>query len=184
MVMYNVLLFNTSAEDAHIHSLESDLAKSVQVVRRSGGCGGALQFADAGTGFRLVFVQGERGESVEGRAEVSALLKADGESAFVNVLCSFEPDYAFMYQVSFARSRSDAVVRTLDPQSYDRHKAARDERKSTMRAPVSSLLPPSKRMSTFSSSTEGTRYTNPLKQKLKAKRMSEFSDVFQSFMER
>jgi len=51
-------------------------------------------------------------------------------------------------QISFARTRSDAVVKTLDSEHLDEHKARRVEHK------------------------KATRYTNPLKRKFRAKRMA------------
>ncbi|KIY52004.1 RNA-binding domain-containing protein [Fistulina hepatica ATCC 64428] len=50
--------------------------------------------------------------------------------------------------ISFARTRSDAVVKRLDAANYDVHKQRRDDHK------------------------KNTRYTNPLKQKFKAKRIA------------
>ena len=35
-------------------------------------------------------------------------------------------------QISFARTRSDAVVKKVDGENYDAHKALRDEHKSTL----------------------------------------------------
>ncbi|KIM69910.1 hypothetical protein SCLCIDRAFT_1160124 [Scleroderma citrinum Foug A] len=58
------------------------------------------------------------------------------------------PLYSKPMQISFARTRSDAVIKRLDPQSLDVHKTQRDARK------------------------KATRYTNPLKQKLRAKRLT------------
>ncbi|KAJ3485229.1 hypothetical protein NLI96_g5108 [Meripilus lineatus] len=58
------------------------------------------------------------------------------------------PLYSKPMQISFARTRSDAVVKKLDPENYDKHKAAREEHK------------------------KATRYTNPLKRKFRAKRMA------------
>ncbi|TFK42259.1 RNA binding protein [Crucibulum laeve] len=58
------------------------------------------------------------------------------------------PLYSKPMQISFARTRSDAVVKKVDSGHYDEHKARRDEHKKT------------------------TRYTNPLKQKFRAKRMA------------
>ncbi|KAF4573579.1 hypothetical protein EYR36_008097 [Pleurotus pulmonarius] len=58
------------------------------------------------------------------------------------------PLYSKPMQISFARTRSDAVVRTLDPNNFDSHKTKRTEHK------------------------KKTRYTNPLKQKFRAKRMA------------
>ncbi|CAL1694891.1 unnamed protein product [Somion occarium] len=58
------------------------------------------------------------------------------------------PLYSKPMQISFARSRSDAVVKKLDPTTYDTHKARRLEHK------------------------KATRYTNPLKAKFRAKRLA------------
>lgn len=58
------------------------------------------------------------------------------------------PLYSKPMQISFARTRSDAVVKKLDADHFDEHKKHRDEHK------------------------RKTRYTNPLKQKLRAKRMA------------
>ncbi|CAL1694890.1 unnamed protein product [Somion occarium] len=56
--------------------------------------------------------------------------------------------FVIVKQISFARSRSDAVVKKLDPTTYDTHKARRLEHK------------------------KATRYTNPLKAKFRAKRLA------------
>ncbi|KAF8899398.1 hypothetical protein BD779DRAFT_1691760, partial [Infundibulicybe gibba] len=61
------------------------------------------------------------------------------------------PLYSKPMQISFARTRSDAVVRKIDANNYDEHKTRRDEHK------------------------RKTRYTNPLKQKFRAKRMAQQS---------
>lgn len=58
------------------------------------------------------------------------------------------PLYSKPLQISFARTRSDAVVNKLDQSSLDEHKAARLEHK------------------------RKTRYSNPLKKKFKAKRLA------------
>jgi len=58
------------------------------------------------------------------------------------------PLYSKPMQISFARTRSDAVVKRLDGESFDQHKARRAEHK------------------------KNTRYSNPLKQKFRAKRMA------------
>ncbi|KIM49511.1 hypothetical protein M413DRAFT_438695 [Hebeloma cylindrosporum] len=58
------------------------------------------------------------------------------------------PLYAKPMQISFARTRSDAVVKKLDANQFDQHKARREEHKKT------------------------TRYTNPLKSKFRAKRLA------------
>ncbi|KAJ4470852.1 hypothetical protein J3R30DRAFT_1130884 [Lentinula aciculospora] len=62
------------------------------------------------------------------------------------------PLYSKPMQISFARSRSDAVVKKLDNEHFDEHKAQRVEHK------------------------RKTRYTNPLKQKFKAKRLASEMD--------
>ncbi|KAJ6502633.1 hypothetical protein DFH09DRAFT_1202270 [Mycena vulgaris] len=58
------------------------------------------------------------------------------------------PLYSKPMQISFAKSRSDAVVKKVDGENYEAHKARRDEHK------------------------KSTRYTNPLKQKFRAKRLA------------
>ncbi|KDQ62862.1 hypothetical protein JAAARDRAFT_53094 [Jaapia argillacea MUCL 33604] len=63
------------------------------------------------------------------------------------------PLYGKPMQISFARSRSDAVVQKLDPNALDTHKARRLEHK------------------------KATRYTNPLKMKFKQKRMAAEMDA-------
>ncbi|TCD67882.1 hypothetical protein EIP91_011816 [Steccherinum ochraceum] len=56
------------------------------------------------------------------------------------------PLYSKPMQISFARTRSDAVVKKLDENNFDAHKAQREQHK------------------------KDTRYTNPLKRKFKLKR--------------
>ncbi|KJA15958.1 hypothetical protein HYPSUDRAFT_47919 [Hypholoma sublateritium FD-334 SS-4] len=58
------------------------------------------------------------------------------------------PLYSKPMQISFARTRSDAVVKKLDGNRFDEHKADREEHK------------------------KKTRYTNPLKSKFRAKRLA------------
>ncbi|KAF8164019.1 hypothetical protein BJ912DRAFT_935228 [Pholiota molesta] len=58
------------------------------------------------------------------------------------------PLYSKPMQISFARTRSDAVVKKLDANRFDEHKAHREEHK------------------------KKTRYTNPLKSKFRAKRLA------------
>ncbi|KZT73369.1 RNA-binding domain-containing protein [Daedalea quercina L-15889] len=58
------------------------------------------------------------------------------------------PLYSKPMQISFARTRSDAVVKKLDAQHYEEHKMRRQEHK------------------------KSTRYTNPLKRKYKARRLA------------
>jgi len=62
------------------------------------------------------------------------------------------PLYSKPMQISFARTRSDAVVQKLDADSFGEHKKRRSEHK------------------------KATRYTNPLKQKFKAKKLSAEAD--------
>jgi len=62
------------------------------------------------------------------------------------------PLYSKPMQISCAKSRSDAVIKKLDPAEFEKHKADREEHK------------------------RNTRYTNPLKQKFKAKRMAAAMD--------
>ncbi|KAF8131525.1 hypothetical protein EV363DRAFT_1431509 [Boletus edulis] len=58
------------------------------------------------------------------------------------------PLYSKPMQISFAKTRSDAVVKHLDAESFEAHKAQRADHKRT------------------------TRYSNPLKQKFRTKRMA------------
>ncbi|KAF9006627.1 hypothetical protein BDQ17DRAFT_1423486 [Cyathus striatus] len=58
------------------------------------------------------------------------------------------PLYSKPMQISFARTRSDAVVKKLDADHFDEHKKQREEHK------------------------KATRYTNPLKAKFRAKRLA------------
>ncbi|TFK19674.1 RNA-binding domain-containing protein [Coprinopsis marcescibilis] len=58
------------------------------------------------------------------------------------------PLYSKPMQISFARTRSDAVVKKKDPNNFDSHKTTRDEHK------------------------KNTRYSNPLKAKFRAKRLA------------
>ncbi|XP_006453829.1 hypothetical protein AGABI2DRAFT_189187 [Agaricus bisporus var. bisporus H97] len=58
------------------------------------------------------------------------------------------PLYSKPMQITFAKTRSDAVVKKLDAESYDQHKQRRDEHK------------------------KATRYTNPIKSKFRLKRMA------------
>lgn len=58
------------------------------------------------------------------------------------------PLYSKPMQISFAKTRSDAVVKRIDGANFDGHKATRDENK------------------------KKTRYTNPVKSKFRAKRLA------------
>ncbi|KAI0005556.1 hypothetical protein BJV74DRAFT_805238 [Russula compacta] len=62
------------------------------------------------------------------------------------------PLYSKPMQISFARTRSDAVVRRLDAEHYEEHRQQRLQHKKT------------------------TRYTNPLKQKFRAQRLATEAD--------
>ncbi|THH18625.1 hypothetical protein EW146_g2396 [Bondarzewia mesenterica] len=62
------------------------------------------------------------------------------------------PLYSKPMQISFARTRSDAVVRRLDAANFELHKKRREDNKKT------------------------TRYTNPLKRKFRDKRMASEMD--------
>ncbi|KAG6812719.1 hypothetical protein H0H92_001080 [Tricholoma furcatifolium] len=68
--------------------------------------------------------------------------------AFVSFASKDSASKALKEQISFARTRSDAVVKKVDGGNFEAHKARRDEHK------------------------KATRYSNPLKQKLRAKRMA------------
>jgi len=71
-------------------------------------------------------------------------------------------------QISFAKSRSDTVVKKLDPSALDTHKARRLQHKSMSSVLNTVCVEPF----TLVFCTEDTRYTNPLKQKFKAKRLA------------
>jgi hypothetical protein len=67
-------------------------------------------------------------------------------------------------QISFARTRSDAVVKRLDKELFEEHKAKRLQRKSSYISFPRYLL--AERLS------EETRYTNPIKRRFRAKRLT------------
>ncbi|KAH0837828.1 hypothetical protein J3R83DRAFT_6036 [Lanmaoa asiatica] len=69
-------------------------------------------------------------------------------------------------QISFARTRSDAVVKHLDAENLETHKAQRAEHK---RMPC---LPLTCAHLIYKSHQGTTRYSNPLKQKFRSKRMA------------
>ena len=84
--------------------------------------------------------------------------------------------FSFVFkQISFARTRSDAVVKRLDGNKFDDHKSKREERKS-----ASSLYPTVVECSrsTYTLPPEATRYTNPLKSKFRVKRLAAESQLF------
>ncbi|PFH47794.1 hypothetical protein AMATHDRAFT_66925 [Amanita thiersii Skay4041] len=88
---------------------------------------------------------------MRGQAFVSFADKESAQKAMKDI--QRFPLYNKPMQISFARTRSDAVVKTLeDENQFGAHKAAREEHK------------------------RQTRYTNPLKQKFKAKRMASALD--------
>ncbi|KAF8633068.1 hypothetical protein AX14_010777 [Amanita brunnescens Koide BX004] len=87
---------------------------------------------------------------MRGQAFVSFSSKESAQKALKDV--QRFPLYSKPMQISFARSRSDAVIKKLDPDQFEKHKADREEHK------------------------RNTRYTNPLKQKFKAKRMAAAMD--------
>jgi hypothetical protein len=80
----------------------------------------------------------------------------------------------FSKQISFARTRSDAVVKRLDGNKFDDHKSKREERKS---APSLHQTVIEYSRSTYNL-PESTRYTNPLKSKFRAKRLAAESQLF------
>ncbi|EJD03796.1 RNA-binding domain-containing protein [Fomitiporia mediterranea MF3/22] len=86
-----------------------------------------------------------RGQAFVSFADASIAKKAQRE---VNRF----PLYSKPMQISFARTRSDAVVKTVDLDHFDQHKAARLEHK------------------------KKTRYNNPLKRKFRARRLAEKMD--------
>ncbi|KAF9553823.1 RNA-binding domain-containing protein [Agrocybe pediades] len=83
---------------------------------------------------------------MRGQAFVSFANKEEAKNALKEV--QRFPLYSKPMQISFARTRSDAVVRRLNPNNFDEHKKRRDEHK------------------------KNTRYTNPLKSKFRAKRLA------------
>jgi len=83
---------------------------------------------------------------MRGQAFVSFASKESATKAMKDI--QRFPLYSKPMQISFAKTRSDAVVKKVDAQNFDTHKAQRDEHKKT------------------------TRYSNPLKQKFRAKRMA------------
>ncbi|KAF8655384.1 hypothetical protein AX16_003081 [Volvariella volvacea WC 439] len=87
---------------------------------------------------------------MRGQAFVSFASKDSARRALKDV--QRFPLYSKPMQISFARTRSDAVVQKLDAENFDKHKEGRLNHK------------------------QSTRYTNPLKQKLKAKRLASQMD--------
>jgi hypothetical protein len=84
-----------------------------------------------------------------------------------------------MQQISFARTRSDAVVKRLDAEHYEEHRQRRLQHKSVyLRCrPIVFMLtriPPL-------CYPEATRYTNPLKRKFRAQRLAAESGHTTSF---
>jgi U2 small nuclear ribonucleoprotein B'' len=75
-----------------------------------------------------------------------------------------------LQQISFAKSRSDAVVKKIDGDNFEAHKARRDEHKSAFTSKATHTE--------LTQSAETTRYTNPLKQKFRAKRLATESKSF------
>ena len=97
--------------------------------------------------------------------------------AFVNCyLGRQDADVYFILfkQISFARTRSDAVVKRLDGNMFDEHKSKREERKS---APSLHQTVVECSQSTFTL-PESTRYTNPLKSKYRTKRLAAEGQLF------
>ncbi|KAL0952054.1 hypothetical protein HGRIS_008692 [Hohenbuehelia grisea] len=81
------------------------------------------------------------------------------------------PLYSKPMQISFARTRSDAVVKKLDAENFDAHKTRRADHKRACRQRLSSCI------CTYLYFRSGqTRYTNPLKQKFRAKKLAAEQD--------
>ncbi|CDO77269.1 hypothetical protein BN946_scf184753.g19 [Trametes cinnabarina] len=76
------------------------------------------------------------------------------------------PLYSKPMQISFAKTRSDAVVKKLDAEHYEEHKQRRLEHKSAHSIPPSAPQPHTDLRS------EATRYTNPIKRKYRQKRLA------------
>ncbi|KAK7040850.1 hypothetical protein VNI00_009446 [Paramarasmius palmivorus] len=101
---------------------------------------------------------------MRGQAFVSFADPEIAKKAMTEVRAS--TDLKGLQQISFAKTRSDAVVKKLDQEHFDEHKARRQEHKSwLLRVCAPGTL-------ADSSPIEKTRYTNPLKQKFKAKRLA------------
>lgn len=78
-------------------------------------------------------------------------------------------------QISFARTRSDAVVKKLDAARFEEHKAHRIEQKSgwmVFCVPFAGSNP----------LTESTRYTNPIKRKYRARKMAAECEPFPLYL--
>lgn len=86
----------------------------------------------------------------------------------------FTSDARFQ-QISFARTRSDAVVKRLDAEHYEEHRQQRLQHKSAYLRHVSVIL----ELTFFYPET--TRYTNPLKQKFRAQRLASESELHATF---
>ena len=80
-------------------------------------------------------------------------------------------DPSHLQQISFARTRSDAVVKRLDAEHYEEHRQRRIEHKSAYFTRVS------RHALTLRIYPETTRYTNPLKQKFRAQRLAAESEL-------
>lgn len=77
-------------------------------------------------------------------------------------------------QISFAKTRSDAVVKKLDPESVESHLATRKAHKGLLVFHLNSNM-------ISSESKAATRYSNPLKRKFAAKRMAADGSFFSYF---
>ncbi|KAF8870692.1 RNA binding protein [Gymnopilus junonius] len=88
------------------------------------------------------------GEVLDVVAHSNLRMRGQAFVSFASVEIQRFPLYSKPMQISFARTRSDAVVKKLDAEHFDEHKTRREEHKKT------------------------TRYTNPLKSKFRAKRLA------------
>jgi RNA recognition motif-containing protein len=79
-------------------------------------------------------------------------------------------------QISFARTRSDAVVKRLDAEHYEEHRQQRMQHKSAYLR----IYPYG--LKTYLIKPEATRYTNPLKQKFRAQRLANDGELYITFL--
>jgi U2 small nuclear ribonucleoprotein B'' len=73
-------------------------------------------------------------------------------------------------QISFARTRSDAVVKRLDAEHYEEHRQRRLQHKSVYLCICRPIIHADSNSPLYY--LEATRYTNPLKRKFRAQRLA------------
>src|SRR5712672_136052 len=154
------------------HSPQSISARPFQVVWRGTRCSRAQQPSHAWSSICVLFIRGRCQKSPEGGQRVSLILQADGvHPPFVSLTFYAASDPSRLQQISFARTRSDAVVKRLDAEHYEEHRQRRIEHKSVYFTRVS------RHALTLRIYPETTRYTNPLKQKFRAQRLAAESEL-------